>query len=249
MPRSSQMRKKDQAVNRALHGKIQLGLGEIGIAQGQIARQRIAPVFDFFEKRRVNFGGAFLGLVGFGVFVKRAFENRVFRENIADLFPLLFVIGVTQIKRPAGGGLVGLRRLLAAIINGKFFKIGENTERQFGRPGITAQFKRRADVVFEIDRGLFRLHKKFARPADTKAIIRRFGVAADFDGVFVNHVFVRLGVALLVVNVPTQRSKEGIDELAAKLGFIVIAGEISLAIALKALDQSGDFVHRCFKTV
>ena len=80
--------------------------------------------------------------------------------------------------------------------------------------------------------------EKLARAADAKTVIRRFRRAAHADGVLVNDVFVGFGVALLVVNVPAQRLEERIKEFAAQLGFVVLAGFVSVELLFEACDQS-----------
>lgn len=42
---------------------------------------------------------------------------------------------------------------------------------------------------------------------------------------------------------PPQRFEHGVDELAAHLGFIVVAGEIGGAVVLKPLNQRDDGVR------
>ena len=72
--------------------------------------------------------------------------------------------------------------------------------------------------------GLLGLDEELARAADAEAVVGRLGGAADLDGVLVDHVLVGFGVALLVVDVPAEGLEEGVDELAAELGLVVLAG-------------------------
>ena len=78
-------------------------------------------------------------------------------------------------------------------------------------------------VGLDIDRRLLRFEEKLARSADAKAVIRRFGCAADLDCVFVDDVFVGLGVTADVFHVPAERFEHRIDKLFAKLGLVVLA--------------------------
>jgi uncharacterized membrane protein len=57
----------------------------------------------------------------------------------------------------------------------------------------------------------------------------------------VSHVLVRLGVILLVVYVPAQSVGKRADELMVKLGFVVLAGPIGIAVAVKPLYQFKNF--------
>ena len=67
-----------------------------------------------------------------------------------------------------------------------------------------------------------------------------FGGAADFDGVFVDNVFVGFGIALTIVHVPAERFEHGVDKLAADLGFVVLAGEVCVAVSVEPVDEIGD---------
>ena len=79
---------EDDAVDGDLDGVVQLALAELRIAQGEVLGQHLAPAFDLFQESRVDGRGAFLALGGFGVFVERAFENRVLGEDAGDVVPL-----------------------------------------------------------------------------------------------------------------------------------------------------------------
>ena len=65
---------KYDPVYGALNRLIQLADSK-GIAQGDVPCQGVAPTLDLLKKGAVNLGGASLGLVGLGVFIKRAFED------------------------------------------------------------------------------------------------------------------------------------------------------------------------------
>jgi hypothetical protein len=58
----------------------------------------------------------------------------------------------------------------------------------------------------------------------------------------VDDVLVRLGVTLAVVDVPAEalEAEEGVDELAARLRFVVLAGAVGIGIAVESLDQIDD---------
>ena len=119
--------------------------------------------------------------------------------------------------------LVGLA---AAVVDGEFFEIGEDGERQLGAPGVAAQLVSRADILFDVDGGLLGFDEEFARPADAEGVIGGLGGAADLDGVLVDDIFVGLGVVVVVEHVPAEGLEEGVEELAAQLGFVVVWGEV-----------------------
>ena len=54
-------------------------------------------------------------------------------------------------------------------------------------------------------------------------------------------VLVGFGVALLVINVPAERFEERIEEFAAELRFVVLAGLVGLEVLLEAVDKLDDF--------
>ena len=53
-------------------------------------------------------------------------------------------------------------RLDAAIVHSELFKIGKETQRQLGRPGIPSQLERGGCVLLDMDRGPFCLDEKLA---------------------------------------------------------------------------------------
>ena len=64
--------------------------------------------------------------------------------------------------------------------------------------------------------------------------------AAELDRVFVNDVFVGLGLSGRIVHVPAKRFKERIDEFLAELGLFVAGGVIGFAVQLKLFDELRD---------
>src|SRR5574341_2433486 len=93
------------------------------------------------------------------------------------------------------------------------------------------------NLLADVDRGFLGLDEEFARPADAEAVIGGLAAARDLDGVFVDHVLVGFGIALLVVHVPAEQLEEGVYDLAAHLGFVVRAGTVAVEVAAKAFDQ------------
>ncbi len=68
------------------------------------------------------------------------------------------------------------------------------------------------DVALDVDRGLLGLDKELAHAADPERVVGRLGEAAHLHRVLVDHVLVRLGVALLVVHVPAERREERVQD-------------------------------------
>ncbi|MFN7999916.1 MAG: hypothetical protein U0X75_02745 [Acidobacteriota bacterium] len=79
--------------------------------------------------------------------------------------------------------------------------------------------------------------KSTSGSANAKTVIGSFGDAADLNGVFVNHVFVRFGVALTVQHIPAQFFKKRVKEFSAQLGFVVIAGTVRIFVEFEAFDE------------
>ncbi len=62
---------ENEPVNDPLHGGIEVVGRQSAVAQGEIARQHIAPALDILQKLAVNLGGAALAF-GSGVLVERS---------------------------------------------------------------------------------------------------------------------------------------------------------------------------------
>jgi hypothetical protein len=58
----------------------------------------------------------------------------------------------------------------------------------------------------------------------------------------VNDIFISLGIALSIVDIPSKEFKQWIDELAPYLGFVVPTGPIDLMITIKPLNQFHDIL-------
>lgn len=65
---------------------------------------------------------------------------------------------------------------------------------------------------------------------------------ADLDRVFVDHVPVRFGITRFVGHVPTKNTKERVEEILAKLCFVVLSALVIIKVPVKAFDQLGDFI-------
>ncbi len=107
------------------------------------------------------------------------------------------------------GGLVGLVRLDAAVVDGEFLEIGEDGERQFGGPGIAAQLEGGAEIVLDIDGGFLGFEEELARAADAEAVVGGLGDAADLDGILVDDILVCLGVPARLFTSQPSASKKG----------------------------------------
>ncbi|MGY8644206.1 MAG: hypothetical protein ACKVJU_24320 [Verrucomicrobiales bacterium] len=76
--------------------------------------------------------------------------------------------------------------------------------------------------MLDIDSGLFGFEKEFTGATDAKGVIGCFDGIADFDGIFVDDVFVLIGVSGTVVDVPTKGFPKEIEVFAANFGFVVV---------------------------
>jgi hypothetical protein len=102
---------------------------------------------------------------------------------------------------------------------------------------VTAKLEGGADIVLDIHGRAPGFEEKLARAADAKTAVRRLGAAGGFDGVCVDYILVVFSAALLVINVPAEGLEERVKEFTANLGFVVVAGLVSFAVALKAFNQ------------
>ena len=66
------------------------------------------------------------------------------------------------------------------------------------------------------------------------------GDAGDPDGVFMDDFLEGFGVALRVLDVPSEGLEEGVDELAANLGFVVVGRGVVVAVGVEAFDELED---------
>ena len=96
-------------------------------------------------------------------------------------------------------------------------------------------------VGFDIDRWFLRFEKELARAADAKAVVRRFGRAADFDGVFVDNILVSLCVTADVFHVPAERFEHRINKFFAELCFVVLTGFIGVALLFETLNKVSNY--------
>jgi len=137
---------EDKPVDGALDGKIELAVGEGGIAEGEVAGQGVAPGFDLGEEGGIDLGGAFLAFGGFYVFVEGAFEDGVARKDRCDVVPAFAVLVVGEVEGAGGGGFVGFYGFDAGVIDGEFLEVGKDGERQFGAPGVASELASRKNL-------------------------------------------------------------------------------------------------------
>ena len=101
--------------------------------------------------------------------------------------------------------------------------------------------KGRPDGLANVNRGFLGLDEEAPRAASgAKTVVRRFDASAHANRVLVDDLFIGVGVALAIVDVPTEGLEQRIDELLAELGLVVLAGLIGRPMGLEPLDQ---FAH------
>ena len=132
--------------------------------------------------------------------------------------------GMFEINDPRNSSLVGLDRLYAAIIDGEFLEVGQDTDRQLGGPCVAPQLKGRSDGLANIDRWLLGFNEETPRAAaGAETVVGCFCASADANGIFVDYFLVGIGIALAVKDVPAEGLEQRINELFAELGLIVLA--------------------------
>ncbi|MBK8267764.1 MAG: hypothetical protein IPK83_05445 [Planctomycetes bacterium] len=97
-------------------------------------------------------------------------------------------------------------------------------------------------MIADIDGGLFGFEKKLALAADAEGVVRGFGLAGDFDAVFVDDFAVLLGIALTVVDVPAELGEHGIDVVDADFCFVVVGGADLVGLMVELVQEAEDFV-------
>ena len=233
---------KDHAVDGALDGEVEVSLGQVLVAQGEVAGEEVAPALDFFEELGVDFSCAALAAPQDGVLIERALEHGVLGEQGSQFVPFLGVLVVSQVQGPPLGGLVGPVRPEPAVIDGEFLEVSEDGEGELGRPGVPAKLVGGFRVALDADCGLLGLEEELARAANAKAVVWGFGGTADLDSVFMDDVLVRFCVPLLVGDVPPQGLEERVNELAPDLRFVVVRVLVGVAVRPEAVDELGDLV-------
>lgn len=220
-----------------MYGVVEFAGADVGVAECDVARERVAPGLDFGEKRGVDLGGASFAFLGLGVLVEGAFEDGVAGEGGREVVPVAGIFGAIEVSDAAGAGFVGWSGLDPAVVHGELFEVGEDTEGELGGPCIASELVCGADIVLDGYGGFLGLDEEFACAADSEAVVGGFGGTAAGDSVFMDDVFVGFGVALLVVHVPSEGDEEGINELVADLGFVVPAGVVGVTVAVESLNE------------
>ncbi len=145
------------------------------------------------------------------------------------------------------GCLVRFHWFDAAVVHGEFLEIGQNRQRQFGRPCIAAQLIGRMHILFDVYGRLLGLDEEFAHAADAAAIIRRFHRAADAQGILVNHILVGFRITCPVRYIPSQCRKHRVDELNACLRLIECTAFVGIQIGGEGFHQGFNDVRRAHK--
>lgn len=92
-------------------------------------------------------------------------------------------------------------------------------------------------IFLDVDRWLFGFQEEFAGAADTKTIIRGFCDTSDFDGIFVNDLFLGFGVALFIGYIPAQLFHQRVDVFKAHLGFVILSLFIGFEVVIESVCQ------------
>jgi hypothetical protein len=232
---------ENDAIDDALDGKVEFALGKIGVFAGEVFGKVGAPGFDGFEEGIIDIRSSAFALGGFSIAIEGAFKNGIAREDGGDFIPFLCVFIEGEVKNPSFACVVAFVGFDAAIIDGEFFEIAEDAEREFRGPGVAAELKGWGGFRLDPDGGLFGFEKEFARAADAEAVVGSFGGFADFDGVLVDDVFVGFGVALFVIDVPAERFEERVKKFAAELCFVVLTGFVGVELLFETGDEIEDY--------
>ena len=228
---------EDDPVDRPLHREVQLAHRELLVAKGDIARQLVPPALDLLEELGVNRRGPALALGRNGEAVERALEDGVLGEDARDLRPPIGVLLEGQVVDAGDGARVGLLRLDTAVVYRQLAEVGEQGERQLGRPGVAPELVRGVRLVLDRHRRLLRFEEELPGASDAEAVVRGLGRAADLDRVLVDDIFVRLGVPSLVVDVPAEQLEHRVDELGPDLCLVVRSGFVRREVAIEPFDK------------
>lgn len=154
-----------------------------------------------------------------------------------QLVPVLGVLVHAQEHDPGGGSLVGVVRLLAAIVDRKLGEVREDRNGKLGTPSVAAQLEGRFRVLLDLHGGLLRFQKELAGFADAEGVIGGLHLPVDLQGILVDHFAVGRGVPGFVRYVPTELFHQRIEELLPHLRFVVRGALIGRSVEPVALDQ------------
>ena len=235
---------EDDAVDGQLHGAVQLAGGQRGIAQGEVARQFLAPAFHFHQKSVVHVGRAALAFESHCKLVERALMHRLVREQAVEFVPFADIFRIREQLHPADMRRVAVDGFGAAVIHRQLLEITQNADGNFGRPGVTPDLESRIGIGLDVDRRFFGFQEEKRVAAGLKSVIGGFGLALHLHRALVDHFAKFFGVILAVGQVPTQRLEERVEEVAAQLGLVIVTGAVGGALPVKAVNQRDDF-GRC----
>jgi len=235
---------EDDAVDGGLDGEVDGARIEAGVAQSDIPRQFLAPALHFGQKVVVHVGGSFFGPRRFDKLVEAAFHDGLAGEDSGDVVPFVGELLVGIQAHAVDGGGVAVFGFEAAVVNGQLLEIGEHRHGHLGGPAVAPGLKSRVQAGFDVDGGLLGFNEEDGFLAHAEGIVGGFGGPVDLDGGFVDHLAVFLRVPRPVRHVPAEGLEEGVEEVAAKLGFVVFAGFVGGALVGEALDEIEDDLRR-----
>jgi len=99
---------------------------DVRISQGNVFGQNLPPTRNLLKEGSIYLSRSSLTLLVCCELVKGALKDCILGEYAGDLIPFGQEVLIGQVKYSPFGGLIGLIRFYTAIIDGEFFKVGED---------------------------------------------------------------------------------------------------------------------------
>jgi hypothetical protein len=194
------------------------------------------------EEVIIHVGGAAFALEGISELIQRPLMHGLERKQPGDLVPFVDVLSkVVKVGAPNMCG-VAVDGFLAAVVDGQLLEVAEDADIELGGPSVAADLKGRVGVGFDVDGRFLSLNEEKRMPARLEGVIRGLGGSVYIHRDLFDHLAEFFGVVLMVVDVPAEGFEEGVEEVIAKLGLVVFAGVVDIALVGKAGDEVNNFL-------
>ncbi|OPY48696.1 MAG: hypothetical protein A4E49_03445 [Methanosaeta sp. PtaU1.Bin112] len=227
-------------IDDGLNGIVEACRIQLGIVPRNALCQILPPEGDVVQKGSVHPLVAPLLRQRLNIFVQRTIEHRLPGKEGGNLRPLLSILVVPEIEQARFGGFVILGGPRPAVVDGELLKIGENGDGKVGRPGIAPYLVGRINSRFDIYGWPLNLNEEFSLVKEAKAVVRILDLSFNIDRILLFDLSLIGPAFLLVVDIPPQRLKKGIDELRSQLSLIVLAGPVDILIPLEFFYKLDD---------
>jgi len=236
--------KRELVQGKGYRSPLCLAANDDGRKLGIIQRQREPPALHFLQKLHAYFGCAAFPLGG-GVLVKSRGPDGFARKHVPQLAPTVGVFVEAEVLDSGMARLVAWTGARGAILTAEFLKVGENGQGELTAITVSTKLEGGGGVRADVDAAPLGFGVKLRQEADAKGVIRGLLLTFHVQAVFWNDFLVLRRGAGLVVHVPAQGFKEGVNQPLADLGFV--AGEKCLLVGPEVPAQLRNFLFALLK--